>query len=107
MDIGEKLVFYRKKAGHKQESLSRASGVGRRTISAIEKNIGSPKVDTLERLLAACKVTLGEFFTETHPQPADPPAQDALDKLDMMLHDPDSRDFAITLMGRVFRGSEK
>jgi len=107
MDIGEKLAWYRAKAGHTQESLSLASGVSPRRISAIEKNIGSPSVDNLKRLLDACGVTLAEFFGEIHPQPHDPLAQDALNRLDLMLHDPNLREFALRLIELIFTGSEK
>jgi hypothetical protein len=60
------------------------------------KDIGSPTVVNLETSAGrmwsyACRV-----FREI-PQPPDPLAQDALNMLDLMLHDPDLREFAMHL----------
>jgi transcriptional regulator with XRE-family HTH domain len=106
MNIGERLASYRAKSEHTHESLSLASGVSSRWIAKIEKNKGSPSINTMEKLLGACRITLGEFFREPHLELYDPLAQDMLNKLDLMLHDPDQRDFVIRVIVQLFRGSE-
>ena len=52
MVTGQRLAWFRTKAGHTQDSLAVASGVSRNRISQIEAGKGgSPRLDTLEALL--------------------------------------------------------
>lgn len=43
--------------GHKQEMLAHAAGISRSTLSRIEKGHVVPRMDTLERLMAALDIT--------------------------------------------------
>ena len=103
MNIGEKLAWYRTKAGHTQESLAAESGLARPAISSLERNKGgSPSIDTLKKLLTPCGVTLEEFFREPgiNGKPIEKPV---FHKLDMMLHGKDEQ-FVTKLMDVVFDG---
>src|SRR5947207_15195676 len=48
----------RRRAGLSQRELARRSGVPQPSISRIERGVGSPTVDTLERLLRVCDMEL-------------------------------------------------
>ncbi|WP_425288455.1 helix-turn-helix domain-containing protein [Sphingomonas gellani] len=61
-DLGDRLRQARKgpqgeSVGHKQEMLAHAAGISRSTLSRIEKGHVAPRMDTLERLMAALDIT--------------------------------------------------
>lgn len=61
-DLGDRLRQARKGPkgqhfGHKQEMLAHAVGISRSTLSRIEKGHVVPRMDTLERLMAALDIT--------------------------------------------------
>jgi transcriptional regulator with XRE-family HTH domain len=61
----------RRRAGLSQRELARRSGVPQPSISRIERGLGSPTVDTLERLLRACGMEL---------EPVDRPGEHDVDR---------------------------
>ena len=54
MTAASSLRYARKKASLSQRELARRAGTTQATISRIEEGVISPRLDTLERLLAAC-----------------------------------------------------
>jgi transcriptional regulator with XRE-family HTH domain len=58
MNAAEMLRDARRRAGFTQRALARAAGVPQPTVARIESGAVAPRVDTLERLLAACGRTL-------------------------------------------------
>jgi transcriptional regulator with XRE-family HTH domain len=54
MNAGTMLREARVAAGLSQRELARRAGVPQPAVSRIERNHGSPRVDTLDRLLRAC-----------------------------------------------------
>jgi transcriptional regulator with XRE-family HTH domain len=83
--------------------LSAASGLSRQTISALERNKGgSPTIETLERLLKECEVTLEEFFRGPENQ-CKPIEKCAFHKLDLMLQGQEEQ-FVSKLVDVVFKG---
>lgn len=61
-DLGDRLREARngpkgEGIGHKQEMLAHAAGISRSTLSRIEKGHVRPRMDTLERLMAALDIT--------------------------------------------------
>ena len=106
MSLGKKLAWYRNKAGHTQESLAAESGMARPAISALERNKGgSPTIETLEKLLIPCGVTLDEFFRNPDNQgkPIEKPIFHTVDMHFIMSQDPDGS-FAMKLIDVVFNG---
>src|SRR5918999_3002059 len=61
----------RRRAGLSQRELARRSGIPQPSISRIERDVVSPTVDTLERLLRACGMEL---------EPVDRPRKDDVDR---------------------------
>lgn len=62
-DLGERLRKARKgpkgsAVGHKQEALAQAAGISRSTLSRIEKGQVIPRMDTLDRIMAALDITI-------------------------------------------------
>jgi SOS-response transcriptional repressor LexA len=103
MITGERLAFFRSKAGHTQESLAVASGISRKRISEIEGDKGSPSLDTLEALLKACNVSLAEFFfSELQNLPTKKEHRDIYDKIELLLKDPADAKFVGRLVQSVF-----
>ncbi len=60
----------RRRAGLSQRELARRSGIPQPSISRIERGLGSPTVNTLERLLRTCEMEL---------EPVDLPGEDDVD----------------------------
>jgi transcriptional regulator with XRE-family HTH domain len=58
MNAARILNMARRLAGLSQRELARRSGIPQPSISRIERGLGSPTVDTLERLLRACDMEL-------------------------------------------------
>ena len=54
MDYGARLREARRARGLTQRELADLSGIAQPMIARLERGVGSPRVDTLERLLAAC-----------------------------------------------------
>lgn len=103
MAIGEKIAWYRAKAEHSQESLAAASGLSRTRISELENNIGSPALDTLERLLAACNVSLSKFFSDDTLQTNETSLErESRQKLALLLSDSEMRRIAPRVIDALF-----
>ncbi|HLG00235.1 MAG TPA: helix-turn-helix transcriptional regulator [Acidimicrobiia bacterium] len=58
MDVGATLRAARRRAHLTQRELATKTGVAQPTIARIEQGKANPRVDTIERLLRACGVTL-------------------------------------------------
>ncbi|HKI27951.1 MAG TPA: helix-turn-helix transcriptional regulator, partial [Actinomycetota bacterium] len=58
MDAAETLRDARRRAGLSQRELARRAHTPQPTIARIESHAVVPRMDTLDRLLAACGVTL-------------------------------------------------
>jgi len=58
MDAGRTLREARRQAGLSQRALASRANMPQPTIARIESHTVVPRVDTLDRLLAACGVTL-------------------------------------------------
>ena len=58
MDAGQTLREARRRAGLSQRALARLTNMPQPTIARIESHAVVPRVDTLDRLLAACGLSL-------------------------------------------------
>jgi transcriptional regulator with XRE-family HTH domain len=58
MDAGRALREARRRAGLTQRALAGLAGVPQPTVARIESRAVTPRVDTLDRLLAVCGLTL-------------------------------------------------
>jgi transcriptional regulator with XRE-family HTH domain len=88
------LNMARRRAGLSQRELARRSGVAQPSISRIERGLGSPTVDTLERLLRACGMEL---------EPIDRPGENDVDWTlieDLLAMPPPERARYVAAMGR-------
>jgi transcriptional regulator with XRE-family HTH domain len=54
MTAGPLLVRARRRAGFSQRELAERTGIAQPTIARIERDLASPRFDTVDRLLAAC-----------------------------------------------------
>ncbi len=61
-DIGQRLQALRVSLSFSQRELARRAGVTHTTVAAIEKGRIDPSLGTLKSLLAACGVSMGDFF---------------------------------------------
>lgn len=61
--IGYRLKTLRQKLGISQRELARRAGVPNGNLSLIEQGKVSPSISSLEKILRAVKVNLGEFFS--------------------------------------------
>jgi transcriptional regulator with XRE-family HTH domain len=58
VNVAKSLKAARRRAGLSQRELARATGVAQPTIARLEQGIDNPRVETVQRLLAACGETL-------------------------------------------------
>ena len=64
MDIGQRLKTIRLQAKLSQRELAKRSGVTNGFISQVEKNLVSPSIGSLKKLLDGFPMTLADFFAE-------------------------------------------
>ena len=63
-DFDKRFRYWRKKRGLSKVAISKACGVAESTIASYEFGRYIPRLDTLEILLDALEVDIGEFFAE-------------------------------------------
>jgi len=73
MNVSSKLIRLRQARGWSQSRLAKESGISQSFISQIEAGTYSVTVATLEKLCAALRVTLAEFFAPDGGEEAIPP----------------------------------
>ncbi len=64
MNLGERITYYRTKAGLSQTDLHKRSGVSYTIINRTEQNRFSPSIATLEPILKACNADLMDLFCQ-------------------------------------------
>jgi XRE family transcriptional regulator, regulator of sulfur utilization len=62
ISFGARLRTLRKARGLTLRELEAASGIERGTINRIERDVASPRLDSLQALAAALKMTLRDLF---------------------------------------------
>jgi len=62
-DLGTRLAWLRKMHGLSQRELARRAGMTNGAISLIEKNLSSPQVASLRKILAVFPISIAEFFS--------------------------------------------
>jgi transcriptional regulator with XRE-family HTH domain len=62
-DLGTRLAWLRKMHGLSQRELARRAGMTNGAISLIEKNLSSPQVASLRKILVVFPVSIAEFFS--------------------------------------------
>jgi transcriptional regulator with XRE-family HTH domain len=62
-DLGTRLAWLRKMHGLSQRELARRAGMTNGTVSLIEKNLSSPQVASLRKILAVFPISIAEFFS--------------------------------------------
>ena len=67
MTVGEKIQYYRKKAGLSQEDLGQKLLVSRQTVSLWEMDKTLPTVDNLRLLKEIFSVSVDEILDESEP----------------------------------------
>ena len=67
MTIGEKILYYRKRAGFSQEELAGKVGVSRQAVSKWEVGDAQPDIDKLAALARAFGVTADELLSPEPP----------------------------------------
>jgi transcriptional regulator with XRE-family HTH domain len=76
-NFGRTLVRLRVRAGKSQAAVARAAGMGKSQLSKYENSRELPKLESLERVLAALGVGYFEFFraldVEDRREPGAPP----------------------------------
>ena len=90
----ESVKRMREERGLSQRKLAEKAGINAVTLVRIEKGVGSPQVDTLEKLAKAMNVSVVDFFAE---EPADPQAP-----AELPLEDTQQRDSAIIKALRTY-----
>ena len=66
-EIGNKLLFVRKKAGLTQAEVAEAAGLSDRTYADIERGSVNMKIETVLHICDALHVTPDEILTEENP----------------------------------------
>ena len=64
-DLGTRLAWLRKMHGLSQRELAKRAGMTNGAISLIEKNLSSPQVASLRKILNVFPISIAEFFSLT------------------------------------------
>mgnify|MGYP002517337277 FL=1 len=64
IQIGNKLLQFRKKSGFTQAEVAEAAGLSDRTYADIERGTVNMKIETVLRICNALKITPNEILTE-------------------------------------------
>lgn len=64
MEVGKKIKELRKQKKWSQEKLAAEAGISQSALSAIERGIKQPTVETLNHICNALNITLVDFFSE-------------------------------------------
>lgn len=67
-DIAQQVRLLRERQKYSQETLAKASGLSRNTLSLIERGQTSPTLDTLQRIADGLNVDIGALFQEVSRQ---------------------------------------
>ncbi len=70
-NTGKRIRFFRHLAGLSQEGLALKAGINPGFLGHLERNLKSPTIRTLEKIVSALDITLEEFFKENTPQDSD------------------------------------
>lgn len=62
-DLGARLAWLREAHGLSQRALAKRAGVTNGTISLIEKNLTSPQIASLRKILAVFPISIAAFFS--------------------------------------------
>jgi transcriptional regulator with XRE-family HTH domain len=62
-DLGARVAWLRKMHGLSQRELARRAGMTNGAISLIEKNLSSPQLASLRKILAVFPISIAEFFS--------------------------------------------
>ena len=76
MNLSEKILYCRKKAGLSQEALAEKLGVSRQAISKWETGESVPELSKLVLLARAFDVTTDWLLSESEPEPETFPASE-------------------------------
>ena len=63
--LAEQLRFFRKQKGLSQEELAEQTGLSNAFISALERAVANPTLDTLERLSAGLQIPISMLLDTT------------------------------------------
>ncbi|MBR3503420.1 MAG: helix-turn-helix transcriptional regulator [Clostridia bacterium] len=64
-EIGDRLLAVRKKRGLTQMQVAELAGVADRTYADIERGTANMRIDTLQRICKALRITPDEILTES------------------------------------------
>ena len=64
MEVGKKIKELRKQKKWSQEKLAAEAGISQSALSAIERGIKQPTVETLNNICNALNITLVDFFSK-------------------------------------------
>lgn len=70
MDVGKRVRELREDRGLSQEELAELTGVGRNTISEIERGVTSPQLRIVRKLAHGFAVPLHELIREDTAEPS-------------------------------------
>lgn len=64
MDIGARIRYFRQLHGWSQEQLALQAGLNPAYLGHLERGLKSPTITTLEKIVYALGITLGDLFAE-------------------------------------------
>ncbi len=72
MILSQRIRTLREKAGLSQKDIERKTGLRRQYVSRLESGRTTPSIETLEKLAAALRLPLYQFFCTHKSKPAKP-----------------------------------
>ena len=86
MNVGARIRYFRRLRGLSQEQLALPAGINTAFQGHLERSLKSPTITTLEKIVKALNITLGELFADEPDTPI-PARNAAMERLQLLVRD--------------------
>ena len=95
VNVGARIRYFRRLRGLSQEQLALQAGINTAFLGHLERSLKSPTITTLEKIVKALNITLGELFADEPDTPI-PVRNAAMERLQLLV-----RDLSAEQLGRL------
>ena len=86
MNVGARIRYFRRLRGLSQEQLALQAGINTAFLGHLERSLKSPTITTLEKVVKALNISLGELFADEPDTPI-PARNVAMERFQLLVRD--------------------
>ena len=86
-NVGARIRYFRHLRGLSQEQLALQAGINTAFLGHLERSLKSPTITTLEKIVKALNITLGELFADEPDDTPVPARNAAMERLQLLVRD--------------------